>query len=265
MPFRLRNAAQTFKRSMDVFFRDLDFTYVYLDDIDSLEQTGLVLNGCRYAVEEIDFLSHRINQYNMESAECRKGTNDSGLPLTHHCQRTTISFIVEYHGRHNLLTELIYAYPKIFSQMERIAESTMHQTLCEIQVVLFESLGKISTRLCSVIALKKCRRYSSNSLTTAVQGTTLRYFTKPIRPSLSKFVSIDRVKPAFMMKFPTPEETVQPDVTPSCQQPPRTVRFTLDILFYLVFCLVSSLSRTSIIIIIVIILFLFFYPRRESV
>jgi len=33
MPFRLRNAAQTFQRFMDQVLRGLDFCYAYIDDI----------------------------------------------------------------------------------------------------------------------------------------------------------------------------------------------------------------------------------------
>ena len=33
MPFGLRNAAQSFQRTMDSILQDLEFTFVYLDDI----------------------------------------------------------------------------------------------------------------------------------------------------------------------------------------------------------------------------------------
>ena len=33
MPFRLRNASQSFQRFMDQVLRDLDFAYVYIDDV----------------------------------------------------------------------------------------------------------------------------------------------------------------------------------------------------------------------------------------
>ena len=33
MPFGLKNSAQAFQRLMDSLFRDLPFTFVYLDDI----------------------------------------------------------------------------------------------------------------------------------------------------------------------------------------------------------------------------------------
>lgn len=33
MPFSLKNAAQTFQRAMDSIFRDMEFLFIYLDDI----------------------------------------------------------------------------------------------------------------------------------------------------------------------------------------------------------------------------------------
>ncbi len=80
MPFRLRNASQSFQRFMDVVLSGLDFTFCYLDDIligsssteehlhhlqlvlQRLQEYGLVLNmeKCELARQEIDFLGHHI-------------------------------------------------------------------------------------------------------------------------------------------------------------------------------------------------------------
>lgn len=80
MPFGLKNAAQTFQRMMDSILRDLDFLFVYLDDIlvasisrsehlahlrllfTRLSQHGLIINPtkCQFGLAAIDFLGHRI-------------------------------------------------------------------------------------------------------------------------------------------------------------------------------------------------------------
>lgn len=81
MPFGLRNAAQTFQRFMDLITRDLEFVFVYLDDIlvassneqEHLEhlrrlflclrENGLVINAtkCKFAVKELKFLGHAVS------------------------------------------------------------------------------------------------------------------------------------------------------------------------------------------------------------
>ncbi len=81
MPFGLKNSAQAFQRMMDNIFRELDFVFVYLDDIlvasnnheehqrhleilfQKLEEHGLILNTskCILGKKQIDFLGHKIN------------------------------------------------------------------------------------------------------------------------------------------------------------------------------------------------------------
>lgn len=81
MPFGLRNAAQSFQRLMDLFTRDLKFTFVYLDDIlvasrneqehlghlkqlfSRLKEYGLIINTkkCRFVVPELKFLGHSVS------------------------------------------------------------------------------------------------------------------------------------------------------------------------------------------------------------
>ena len=83
VPFGLKNAAQAFQRLMDTVLRDLDFTFVYIDDIliasrnktehmvhlrqvlERLQQQGLVINlaKCQFGREELDFLGHRITKH----------------------------------------------------------------------------------------------------------------------------------------------------------------------------------------------------------
>ena len=80
-PFGLRSAAQAFQRLMDRVGHNLDFVFIYLDDVlvasssmeehyehvrtlfDRLEQYGLVVNPakCLFGVKELDFLGHTVN------------------------------------------------------------------------------------------------------------------------------------------------------------------------------------------------------------
>jgi len=81
MSFGLRNAAQTFQRFMDEILKDLDFCFVYLDDIlvfsrsseerdqqlrtllTKLQTYGILLNSskCVFRVPKISFLGYKIS------------------------------------------------------------------------------------------------------------------------------------------------------------------------------------------------------------
>jgi cleavage and polyadenylation specificity factor subunit 1 len=80
-PFGRRNAAQTFQRLMDVVCQDLDFVFVYIDDIlvaseskaqhlghlrtlfERLSTHGLIINAakCRFGCTELEFLGHHVS------------------------------------------------------------------------------------------------------------------------------------------------------------------------------------------------------------
>ena len=86
MPFGLCNAAQTFQRFVDQVTRDLDFVFVYIDDIlvaskspdehhkhlrilfQRLQEYGLSINPakCSFAAAELKFLGHRITKNGIE-------------------------------------------------------------------------------------------------------------------------------------------------------------------------------------------------------
>ena len=81
MPFGLKNSAQAFQRLMDSVFRDLPYTFVYLDDIliaspdtethkrhlttvfSRLSAAGLALNAekCVLGAQEVTFLGHKVS------------------------------------------------------------------------------------------------------------------------------------------------------------------------------------------------------------
>ena len=81
MPFGLRNSAQSFQRWMDDICRDLNFVYVYIDDIlvtskskeehlrhldilfSRLNEHGIIINPakCLFGVSELDFLGFHVS------------------------------------------------------------------------------------------------------------------------------------------------------------------------------------------------------------
>ncbi len=81
MPFRLRNAAQTFQCFMDRLFKHLPFVFTYLDDhifasrtleehyghlrqfFTILQENGMQINPakCLFAASAMEFLGHRVD------------------------------------------------------------------------------------------------------------------------------------------------------------------------------------------------------------
>lgn len=89
MPFGLRNAAQTFQRIMDSVFKNINFVFVYIDDIliaspdiethyihvktvaNLLNQAGLQVNieKCEFEKKEIEFLGHYITSKGIKPSQ----------------------------------------------------------------------------------------------------------------------------------------------------------------------------------------------------
>lgn len=91
MTFGLRNASQTFQRFMHSILRDLDFAFVYIDDIliasanteehgrhlrtvfERLQKNNLTINvgKCQFSKSEVQFLGHKIDARGILPSESR--------------------------------------------------------------------------------------------------------------------------------------------------------------------------------------------------
>ncbi len=119
MPFGLKNAGQTFQQLMDRLGADLDFVFIYLDDIlvaspdvethkqhlhtilQRLRQFGLVLNleKCELGRQSVDFLGHRITAAGVAPLlKHVAAVRDYGRPMD---MRSLQSFLglVNFYGR----------------------------------------------------------------------------------------------------------------------------------------------------------------------
>ena len=118
MPFGLRNAAQTFQRFIDQITRDLEFAYVYIDDIlvaskseeehkqhlrilfERLQMHGLTVNPakCVFSTSSISFLGHEISPAGIKPLAGRvKGIVDFPKPTTDKMLRKFLGMINHYH------------------------------------------------------------------------------------------------------------------------------------------------------------------------
>ena len=119
MPFGLKNAAQAFQRLMDQACRGLeDFCFVYIDDIlvasssakehrrhlrllfKRLAGHGLVVNiaKCKFGVDVIDFLSHRVSAAGIEPLpECVDAIRHFPQPLDAKALSKFLGMVNYYH------------------------------------------------------------------------------------------------------------------------------------------------------------------------
>ena len=119
MPFGLKNAAQAFQRLMDQACRGLeDFCFVYIDDIlvasssakehrrhlrllfKRLAEHGLVVNiaKCKFGVDVIDFLSHRVSAAGIEPLpECVDAIRHFPQPLDAKALSKFLGMVNYYH------------------------------------------------------------------------------------------------------------------------------------------------------------------------
>lgn len=118
MPFGLRNASQTFQRFINTVCRNLNFVFVYIDDIlvaskdvdthlqhldqlfARLEEYGLTVNSakCLFAVPELDFLGHQITSKGIRpSRERVKAIVDFPPPSTIKQIQRFVGMVNYYH------------------------------------------------------------------------------------------------------------------------------------------------------------------------
>ena len=118
MPFGLKNAAQAFQRLMDKVTRDLDFAFVYLDDIfiasrsrqehrahlrqlfQKLSEHGLAINlaKCKFGLSSINFLGHRVNHHGAVSLLAKvDAIRNFGKPTTVKGLQEFVGMVTFYH------------------------------------------------------------------------------------------------------------------------------------------------------------------------
>ena len=118
MPFGLKNAAQTFQRLMDGILRDVDFAFVYLDDIlvasvsksqhlehlrrifELLSSNGLVINKskCVFGVSDLDYLGHKVTKNGISPLPSRiQAINEFPTPKNRGDLQRFLGMINYYH------------------------------------------------------------------------------------------------------------------------------------------------------------------------
>ena len=118
MPFRLRNAAQTFQRFLDQVLHGLEFVYIYIDDVlcastspeqhrqhlqqilERFQQYGIVINPlkCVFGVTELEFLGHKVTKDGVAPLPSKvQAVQNSPAPPTQRKLREFLCLVNFYH------------------------------------------------------------------------------------------------------------------------------------------------------------------------
>lgn len=219
MPFGLKNAAQAFQRLMDVVGQDLDFVFIYLDDIlvfsrshrehrhhlrqlfRRLDEYGLVVNvdKCQFGRSTIDFLGHQIS-------------SDGVLPLPDKVdvirnfpKPTTVKGLQEFNGMVNF-------YHRFVPGAARIMQPLYAALTRKPQVLLWTpdmdaAFETAKEALAGATMLSYPHADAPTALTTDASATAvgavleqcvdgvwqpLAFFSKQLRPPEQKYSAFDR-------------------------------------------------------------------------
>ena len=224
MPFGLRNAAQTFQRFMNEVVKDLDFTYVYIDDILVASQTesehtkhltqlfrrlseyGLNIKAskCVFGALELDFLSHNISSNGIRPSQEKVQAISKFSPPTSVKQVQQFVGMVNYYHRFiPQLAELLapihlhlsimvrdkkktpfYWPEECIKSMDSIKEALINVTLLAYPIE--NSVFSITTDASNIAVGAVLQQYNNNI------WEPLAFYSKKLSPAETKYSAFDR-------------------------------------------------------------------------
>ena len=219
MPFRLKNAAQSFQRLMDGVLRDVSFAFVYLDDIlvashsakehiqhlqqlfKLLSANGLVINKtkCVFGAKELDFLGHHVSSTGITPLPDRISALQESKPPTDRTSLQRFLGMVNYYHRflHGIATTLAPLHAQASGKGQKIDWSKECQ----------EAFDKTKEMLSKAVLLHHPRSDAITSLTvdasnTAIGGqleqrhgrlrVPLAFFSSKLSEAEQKYSAFDR-------------------------------------------------------------------------
>ena len=219
MPFGLKNAAQAFQRLMDVVGQDLDFIFIYLDDIlvfsrsrhehhdhirqllRRLDEHGLVINiaKCQFGRTNIDFLGHRISAHGVLPLP------DKVDAIRNFPKPTTIKGLQEFNGMVNFYHRFVPGAARIMRPLyAALAGKPKVLTWTPEMVTAFDTAKQA---LAAATMLNYPRSEAPTALTTDASATAvgavleqfangvwqpLAFFSRQLRPPEQKYSAFDR-------------------------------------------------------------------------
>ena len=227
MPFGLKNSAQAFQRLMDSVFRDLPFTFVYLDDIliaspdhhthafhlrtvfQRLCDAGLALNAdkCVLGAAEVTFLGHRVSSSGLVPIPAKLDSIRS-MPLP-----PTKVALQRYLGCINFYHRFLPGIAAVLAPLHALVASVSRpKATLDWQSSHREAFEESKSRLASSVQLAHPDPTASVTLTTDAsdvavgavlsQGPAqepLGFFSKKLSPAERKYSAFDKELLAIYM------------------------------------------------------------------
>jgi len=224
MPFGLRNASQTFQRFMDSIFRDLDFVFVYIDDIliassshdEHVEHLHTVFkrlaehdikikaSKCVFGVSKLDFLSHTISEEGITpSSEKIDAIRSYPTPMSVKQLQRIIGMINYYHRFIPHVSEKLEPLYRVIAHYsnKKVKEKFIWTDECEI------AFQQVKDDISNATLLAHPQREAPLTLTTDASNVAvgavlhqkqgqhwvpLAFFSKTITPTEQRYSTFDR-------------------------------------------------------------------------
>ena len=223
MPFGLKNAAQTFQRFMDQLLRDLEFAYVYIDDIliashseeehkehvravlRRLNQAGLTLNvdKCEYAKTEVTFLGYKISKKGI------RPTSERVNAIREYPKPVDVEQLRRFLGMVNFYRRCIPHAADIQSRLQALitTDKKRDKTPLKWTTVAETAFNEFKEALADAATLAHPRESSPIVLSTDASNTAigaalhqihgnqlepLAFFSRKLSPAESKYSTYDR-------------------------------------------------------------------------
>ena len=223
MPFGLKNAGQTFQRMMDEILNDLDFIFVYMDDMlvasrteaehedhfrqlfRQLAEHDLVVSPgkCQFGQRTIEFLGHTVSKEGVKPLPAKvSAIVDYPAPETQEALRRFLGMIIFYN-------RFIPHAAEIMKPLYEASTATGQKKRLEWNDEMKTAFGKAKKALAQTTILRHPRPGAEIAMAADASGMavgavlqqrakvggpweTLAYFSRKLRPPEIKYSAFDR-------------------------------------------------------------------------
>ncbi len=228
MPFRLRNAAQSFQRFLDQVLRGLDFCFRYVDDIlvassspgeilqhlchilQCLENYGLTINTakCVFGAPSLDFLGHYVRSQGIRPLEVKVQAIRSFPQPTSQCKLREFTAFVNFY--HQFLPSCVSILQPLNELLTHPRDKSTPLTWTEEAISAFNRTKEVLAEA-TLLAHPKpdaptclMTDASSSSVGAVLQQwveNSCTFFSKKINPAETHYRTFDRETSISLYKF----------------------------------------------------------------